>query len=140
MIPALIRKCVEARYEGKDHIVVWGTGTPTRDFLYVEDAAEGILLGAERYNEKEPVNLGSGMEISIKDLAHLVAQLTGFEGKILWDPSKPDGQPRRCLDTSKAECLFGFKAKTQLEEGLWRTIEWYLKARAKRTLNVEGRK
>ena len=126
VIPALIRKCIEAKERGDDHIVVWGTGKPTREFLYVEDAAEGILLATERYNESEPVNLGSGMEISIKDLVHLIARLTGFEGKIVWDTSKPDGQPRRCLDTSKAERLFGFKAKTPFEEGLRKTIEWYV--------------
>lgn len=125
VIPALIRKCVEAKERGDDHIVVWGTGKPTREFLYVEDAAEGILLAAERYNRSDPVNLGSGMEISIKDLVHLIARLTGFEGQIVWDTSKPDGQPRRSLDTSKAERLFGFKARTPFEEGLRRTIEWY---------------
>jgi GDP-L-fucose synthase len=106
-------------------VVVWGTGTPTREFLYVEDAAEGILLAAERYDASDPVNLGSGMEISIKDLVYLIARLTGFEGEIIWDTSKPDGQPRRCLDTSKAERLFGFRARTPFEEGLRKTIEWY---------------
>ena len=131
VIPALIRKCIEAKERGDDHIVVWGTGKPTREFLYVEDAAEGILLATERYNESEPVNLGSGIEISIKDLVHLIARLTGFEGKIVWDTSKPDGQPRRCLDTSKAERLFGFKAKTPFEEGLRKTIEWYKKIKIK---------
>lgn len=131
VIPALIRKCIEAKERGDDHIVVWGTGKPTREFLYVEDAAEGILLATERYNESEPVNLGSGIEISIKDLVHLIARLTGFKGKIVWDTSKPDGQPRRCLDTSKAERLFGFKAKTPFEEGLRKTIEWYKKIKIK---------
>jgi len=125
VIPALIRKCIEAKERGDNHIVVWGTGKPTREFLYVEDAAEGILLATERYNESGPVNLGSGMEISIKDLVHLIAQLTGFEGEIVWDTSKPDGQPRRCLDTSKAERLFGFRAGTPFEEGLRRTVQWY---------------
>jgi GDP-L-fucose synthase len=125
VIPALIRKCVEARERGDDQIVAWGTGSPTREFLYVEDAAEGILLAAERYNESEPVNLGSGMEISIKDLMHLIARLTGFEGEIVWDANKPDGQPRRCLDTSKAERLFGFCAQTPFEEGLRQTVDWY---------------
>lgn len=125
VIPALIRKCIEARECGDDHIVAWGTGSPTREFLYVEDAAEGILLAAERYDGSDPVNLGSGMEISIKDLMHLIARLTGFEGDIVWDTSKPDGQPRRCLDTSKAEQLFGFRATTPFEEGLRRTVEWY---------------
>lgn len=130
VVPALIRKCVEANERGDDHIVAWGTGNPTREFLYVEDAADGILLAAQQYDGSEPVNLGSGMEISIKDLVHLVVQMTGFEGKIVWDTSKPDGQPRRCLDTSKAEKLFGFKAKTRFEEGLRRTIEWYRQTRA----------
>ena len=125
VIPALIRKCIEAKERYADHIVVWGTGNPTREFLYVEDAAEGIFLATERYNESEPVNLGSGMEISIKDLVDLIAQLTGFKGEIVWDADKPDGQPRRCLDTSKAERLFGFRAKTLFQEGLRRMIEWY---------------
>jgi len=129
VIPALIRKCIEAKERGDDHIVVWGTGKPTREFLYVEDAAEGIILATERYNKPDPVNLGSGMEISIKDLVHLIARLTGFNGRIVWDTSKPDGQPRRCLDTSKAEKYFGFRAKTPFEEGLRRTIKWYLATR-----------
>ena len=105
--------------------MLWGTGEPTREFLYVEDAAEGILLAAERYDGSAPVNLGSGMEISIKDLAQLIARLTGFTGEIVWDTTRPNGQPRRCLDTSRAERLFGFKAKTPFEEGLRRTIRWY---------------
>jgi len=125
VIPALIRKCVEGRQRGADHVVVWGTGKATREFLYVEDAAEGILLAAEHYNASEAVNLGSGMEISIKELVRLIAHLTGFKGEIRWDTSKPDGQPRRCLDTSKAERLFGFRAHTPFEEGLRRTIDWY---------------
>ena len=125
VIPALIRKCIEARQRGDDHVAVWGTGTPTREFLYVEDAAEGILLATERYDGYDPVNLGSGAEISINNLVCQIAQLTGFEGKIVWDTSKPDGQPRRCLDTSKAQLLFGFSASTQFEEGLRRTVEWY---------------
>ena len=125
VIPALIRKCIEAREQRADHIVVWGTGQATREFLYVEDAAEGILLAAERYDGSEPVNIGSGMEISIRDLVHLIARLTRFEGEIVWDASKPDGQPRRCLDTSRAEQLFGFKAKTRFEDGLRRTVEQY---------------
>ena len=125
VIPALIRKCVEAKARGDQHIVLWGTGEPTREFLYVEDAAEGILLAAERYDGSAPVNLGSGMEISIQDLAHLIARLTGFAGAIVWDTSKPNGQPRRCLETSRAERLFGFKAQTPFTEGLRRTIEWY---------------
>ena len=131
VIPALIKKCFDAQTKGLSpkgtvpEITVWGTGKPTREFLYVEDAAEGILLAAEKYNKSEPVNLGAGFEISIKDLVELIAKLTGFKGKIIWDTSKPDGQPRRCLDTSKAEKEFGFKAKTEFEEGLKRTIEWY---------------
>jgi GDP-L-fucose synthase len=125
VIPALIRKCLEAKERGDDHIVVWGTGKPTREFLYVEDAAEGILLAAERYDGNAPVNLGSAMEISIYDLAYLIAQQTGFGGQIEWDTSQPDGQPRRWLDTSRAERLFGFKAHTSFEEGLRRTVEWY---------------
>src|SRR5881296_2482397 len=106
-------------------LTVWGTGKPTREFLYVEDAAEGILQAAERYNESQPVNLGAGFEISIKDLVELIVKLTGFQGKVMWDRSKPDGQPRRCLDTSKAEKLFGFRAKASFEEGLRKTIKWY---------------
>lgn len=127
VIPALIKKCVDAVENGENEIVVWGTGRPTREFLYVEDAAEGVLLATEKYNKSDPVNLGSGFEISIKDLVNLIARLTGFEGRIKWDTSKPDGQPRRRLDTSKAEKEFGFKAKTSLEEGLKKTIEWYMK-------------
>lgn len=125
VIPALIRKCLEAQQRGDDQITLWGDGTPTREFLYVEDAAEGILLAAERYNEGEPVNLGSAQEISIKDLAELIARLTGFEGKLVWDSSKPNGQPRRALDVSRAEEYFGFRAQMPFEEGLRRTIEWY---------------
>jgi GDP-L-fucose synthase len=127
VIPALIRKCLAARDSNASHIEVWGTGRPTREFLYVEDAAEGILLAAERYNDSEPVNLGSGMEITIKDLVHMIARLTGFTGDIVLDPTKPDGQPRRCLDTSKAIQYFGFRAQTSFEEGLKRTIDWYEK-------------
>lgn len=125
VIPALIRKCVESREAGKDEIVVWGDGSPTREFLYVEDAAEGILLAAERYNSSEPVNLGSGFEISIKDLAGLIARLTGFKGKLTFDATKPNGQPRRALDVSRAEKEFGFKARIDFEEGLKKTISWY---------------
>src|SRR5437867_9695895 len=152
VIPALIRKCLEAQLKVKGEpkgrsqfahqkpttqhselstkypepiLTVWGTGKPTREFLYVEDAAEGILQAAERYNESQPVNLGAGFEISIKDLVELIVKLTGFKGKVRWDRSKPDGQPRRCLDTSKAERLFGFRARTSFDEGLRRTIEWY---------------
>jgi len=125
VIPALIRKCIEAKKRGLKEMIVWGTGKPTREFLYVEDAAEGIILAAEKYNKSEPVNLGAGFEISIKDLVKLVAKLTGFKGKIIWDKGKPDGQPRRCLDTKKAKQEFGFKAKTSFEEGLKKVISWY---------------
>ncbi len=125
VIPAQIRKCVEAQERGEKEIVVWGDGSPTREFLYVEDAAEGILLAAESYNGAEPVNLGSGNEISIKDLVRTIARLTGFTGKLVWDTSKPNGQPRRALDVSRAENAFGFRARTPFEEGLRRTIEWY---------------
>jgi len=125
VIPALIRKCLEAKRRGDPNIEVWGDGSPTREFLYVEDAAEGICLAAERYNSSEPVNLGSGMEISIKDLVHTIKRMTGFTGEIVWDTTKPNGQPRRGLDTSRAEKYFGFRAKTSFEEGLRRTIEWY---------------
>ncbi len=125
VIPALIRKCVEAQVQGKNQIILWGDGTPTREFIYVEDAAEGLLLATERYNGSEPFNLGSGQEISIKDLAILIARLTGFEGEIIWDTSKPNGQPRRALDTMRAEKFFGFRASMPFEEGLTRTIEWY---------------
>lgn len=163
VIPALIRKCVEAKNseaeikvkvesyqpqpksqpvlsqprpqpkplhsQPQPSITVWGTGKPTREFLYVEDAAEAIILAAERYNSPDPVNLGSGYEISIRDLVELIASLTGFRGNIIWDTTKPDGQPRRKLDTSRAEKEFGFKAKIPLEEGLQKTIDWYIKNR-----------
>ena len=125
VIPALIKKCVEAVAANAATIEVWGDGSPTREFLYVEDAAEGIVLAAERYNESEPVNLGSGMEISIRDLVETIARLTGFQGDIVWDASKPNGQPRRQLDVQRAEQYFGFRAHTSFEEGLRRTIEWY---------------
>jgi GDP-L-fucose synthase len=125
VIPALIRKCVEAKENNEDHIVVWGDGSPTREFIYVTDAAEGIALAAERYNESDPVNIGSGFEISIKDLAEKIARMTGFEGELVWDTSKPNGQPRRALDTSRAREKFGFEAKTDFEEGLQQTIDWY---------------
>jgi len=135
VIPAIIKKCFDAQKSSTNSpftihhspITVWGTGKPTREFLYVEDAAEGILLATEKYDKSDPVNLGAGFEISIKDLVELIAKLTGFKGKIIWDTSKPDGQPRRCLDTSKAEKEFGFKAKTDFEEGLRKTIDWYRK-------------
>lgn len=125
VIPALIRKCLEARQREEEQVVLWGDGSPTREFLYVEDAAEGLLLAAERYNGSEPFNLGSGQEISIRRLAETIARLTGFKGQLVWDTSKPNGQPRRALDTSRAEQYFGFRAQMPLEEGLRRTIEWY---------------
>lgn len=125
VIPALIRKCVEAQETGQPEVVVWGDGSPTREFLYVEDAAEGIVLATEKYNGPEPVNLGSGMEISIRDLAEMIRRLTGYEGRLVWDTSRPNGQPRRALDTTRAERYFGFKAQTPFEEGLRRTIAWY---------------
>ncbi|MFM8322218.1 MAG: GDP-L-fucose synthase family protein [Chloroflexota bacterium] len=126
VIPALIRKMLEARQRGDHQVVLWGDGSPTREFLFVEDAADGLLLAAERYNGSEPFNLGSGMEISIHDLANTIARLVGFEGKVVWDTSRPNGQPRRALDVSRAERFFGFKARVPFEEGLRRTIDWYL--------------
>lgn len=125
VIPALIRKCVEARLRGETEIVVWGDGSPTREFLYVEDAAEGILLGAERYDGDQPINLGSGREISIRQLAEQIVEMTGFKGRLTWDTSRPNGQPRRALDVSRAEALLGFRAAMPFEEGLRRTIAWY---------------
>lgn len=130
VIPALIRKCIEANERGDPQVVLWGDGSPTREFLYVRDAAEGLVLAAERYNGAEPFNLGSGQEISIKDLAILIARLTGFDGELVWDTSKPNGQPRRALDTSRAAEYFGFRARMPLEEGLRQTIEWYRANRA----------
>lgn len=132
VIPALIKKCVDAKRNGESEIVVWGDGSPTREFIYVQDAAEGIVLAAERYNKSQPVNLGSAFEISIKDLAEMIARLAGFEGKIIWDTTKPNGQPRRKLDTRRAEKEFGFKSKTTFEQGLQQTIEWYLQTSAMR--------
>lgn len=126
VIPALIKKCVDAIRQGEKEVVVWGTGRATREFLYVEDCAEGIMLATEKYDKPAPVNLGAGFEISIKELAELIANLSGFTGKIVWDSTKPDGQPRRCLDTSRSFKEFGFKAKTGFEEGLKKTIAWYL--------------
>jgi GDP-L-fucose synthase len=125
VIPALIKKCFDAVREKKNEIVVWGTGQATREFLYAEDCAEAIVQATEKYNKSEPVNIGAGFEISIKDLVELIAKLTGFTGKITWDTSQPDGQPRRCLDTTRAYREFGFRAKTTFEEGLKRTIDWY---------------
>ena len=129
VIPALIKKCVDSKEQREDHISVWGSGRATREFLYVEDAAEGILLAAEHYSKSDPVNLGAGFEISIRELAQVIASIVGFQGEIRWDPSKPDGQPRRLLDCTRAEREFGFRAKTPFEVGLRRTIEWYVKAR-----------
>jgi GDP-L-fucose synthase len=126
VIPALIRKCVEAKDAGAEEVVVWGDGSPTREFLFVDDAAEGILLASEKYNESEPVNLGAGYEISIKDLVELIAKKVGFKGKLVWDTSKPNGQPRRQLDTSRAFERFGFKAQMPFEEGLEKTIAWFV--------------
>jgi GDP-L-fucose synthase len=125
VIPALIKKCVDAIEAGEDGVSVWGTGKATREFLYAADAAEGIVLAAERYEGDEPINLGAGAEISVRDLVELIARLTGFEGEIIWDASKPDGQPRRLLDTTRAEKYFGFRARTSFEAGLARTVEWY---------------
>jgi len=129
VIPALIKKFVEAVEEEKEEVVCWGTGKATRGFLYVEDAAEGILLATEKYNRSNPVNLGSDLEISIRDLAELVAKFCEFKGKTIWDSNQPDGQPRRKLDTSRAEREFGFKARMDFEEGLKRTIEWYRRSK-----------
>jgi GDP-L-fucose synthase len=126
VIPAIIRKCIQAKEQGDDKIVCWGDGSPTREFLYVEDAAEGILLAAEKYNDPDPVNLGSGQEVSIADLVNTIARLTGFTGRIEWDTTKPNGQPRRCLEVTRAKERFGFVAKTGLETGLKETIAWSL--------------
>jgi GDP-L-fucose synthase len=140
VIPALIKKCVDAKQAGADHIVVWGDGSPTREFLYVEDAAVGILLAAERYNLSEPVNLGSAFEISIKDLVETIARLTGFAGQIVWDTSKPNGQPRRKLDTTRAKEYFGFESRVPFEEGLRKTIEWYLSVQQNQSPDVRHAK
>ena len=136
VIPALIKKCIDAKRNAQSEIIAWGTGKATREFLYVEDCAEVIVLATEKYNKPDPVNIGAGFsaqggsalggEISIKDLVELIAKLTGFKGEIIWDITKPDGQPRRMLDTSKAEKEFDFKAKTNFEDGLKKTIDWYL--------------
>jgi len=125
VIPAIVKKCFDAIQNREDELAIWGTGKATREFLYVEDCAEGILLATENYNGSNPVNLGAGFEISIRDLAGMITRLIGYKGKIVWDTSKPDGQPRRMLDTSKAEDYFGFKAKTSFEEGLKKTVRWY---------------
>jgi GDP-L-fucose synthase len=126
VVPALIRKCIEAKQAGRTTVEVWGTGEATREFLYVEDAAEAIALAAERYDAPDPVNVGAGFEISVRDLAALIARLTGFDGEFVWDTSKPDGQPRRRLDTRRAKAAFGFQARTGLEDGLRKTIDWYV--------------
>jgi len=126
VIPALIRKCLEAVEAGREEIVLWGDGSPTREFLYVEDAVEGIILATEQYDKSDPVNLGSGMEISIRDLATTIAEMTGFTGRIIWDTNQPNGQPRRRLDVSRAEREFGFRAATPFEAGLRKTIDWYI--------------
>jgi GDP-L-fucose synthase len=130
VIPALVRKCVEAREAGAEAITVWGDGSPSREFLYVDDAAEGIVLATERYDGSEPVNLGAGVEITVRDLVELIARLTGFQGRVEFDTSKPNGQPRRCLDTSRAADYFGFRARTDFETGLRQTIAWYEQTRA----------
>jgi GDP-L-fucose synthase len=126
VIPALIRKFYEAKINGSKEVTVWGTGKATREFFHADDCAEAIVLAAEKYNKPGPVNIGAGFEISIKDLANKIKKITGFKGKIVWDTTKPDGQPRRCLDTSKAEKEFGFKAKTDFETGLRDAVEWYI--------------
>jgi len=133
VIPALIKKCFDAMDNDEEEIVVWGDGTPTREFLYVEDCAEAIVLATEKYDKPDPVNIGAGFEISIKDLALLIVELTGFPGRIAWDTSKPGGQPRRCLDTTRAQREFGFRAQTSFEEGLQRTIDWYREVRHQQT-------
>lgn len=129
VIPAIIKKCIDAQEEGRDTIVAWGDGSPTREFLYVEDAARGLIRATERYDKPEPVNLGTHEEISIKELIETIAELTGFEGRVEWDTSKPNGQPRRCLDTTRAKERFGFEARVPFREGLEETIAWYREAR-----------
>ncbi len=129
VIPALIRKMVDARERGEEEIVLWGDGSPTREFLFVDDCVEGLLLAAERYDDPDPVNLGTGEEIAIRDLAELVRSATGYEGAIRWDTSRPNGQPRRKLDTSRAEQAFGFRARVPLRDGITRTVAWYRSAR-----------
>ncbi len=131
VIPALIKKCVDAMEEEKDEIIVWGTGRASREFLYVRDCARAIVLATERYNRPDPVNIGAGFEITIKDLVGLITKLTGFNGRVVWDQTKPDGQPRRMLDTSKAAREFAFRAETDFEEGLRKTVDWYVKTRQK---------
>ena len=124
VIPAMIRKFLKAKSNGDEQVTMWGDGSPTREFLYVQDAAEGILLGAERYEGSDPVNLGSGEEVSVRDLAEQIRSLTGYTGEIVWDPSRPNGQPRRCTDVTRAADLFGFRSTTSLEDGLMKTLDW----------------
>jgi GDP-L-fucose synthase len=131
VIPALIRKCIEAQENGQSEVQIWGDGSPTREFLFVEDAARGIVMASEKFNGSDPVNLGSGFEISIKDLASLIARLTGFNGKLVYQTDQPNGQPRRALDTTRAQQMFGFKAQVDFEEGLQKTIEWFRANRPK---------
>jgi len=138
VIPALIRKCLEAGEQGDERIVAWGDGSPTREFLYVEDAAEGIVMAGERYDRSEPVNLGSGFEISIKDLLNTIARHTGFTGHIEWDTTKPNGQPRRALNTDRAFEYFGFRAMTDFDEGLRKTVEWYQQTIANSSPTLAG--
>lgn len=126
VIPALIRKCVEAQAKDESRVVLWGDGSPSREFLYVEDAARAILMAAEHYNGAEPVNIGTGEEITIQNLAHLIADEVGYKGELVWDTSKPNGQPRRCLDTKRAKQLFGFEAEVKLREGIRKTLGWYI--------------
>lgn len=133
VIPAIIRKCLEAKEKGAPSIEAWGDGSPTREFLFVDDAAEGIALAAERYNQSDPVNIGSSYEISIRDLTELIARLTGYEGQIVWDTSKPNGQPRRKLDVSRADERFGFRSSTPFERGLRDTINWYIQQHRQET-------
>jgi GDP-L-fucose synthase len=137
VIPALIKKCVDARLHGEEEIVVWGTGAATREFFYVEDTAEAIVLATEKYDKGEPVNIGAGFEISIRDLVALIAELTGFSGRIVWDPSLPDGQPRRMLDTRRAVAEFGFQAGTDFRTGLRKTIDWYLQRKRENRHGVD---
>jgi GDP-L-fucose synthase len=137
VIPALIKKCVDAREDGEPLIEVWGTGSASREFLYVDDAAEGIVLAAQRYDGPDPVNLGIGVEITIRDLVEAIVRLTGYRGEVRWDGTKPDGQPRRALDTSRARSAFGFEARTSFEDGLRVTVDWYEMARSDRALRTK---
>jgi GDP-L-fucose synthase len=138
VIPALIKKCVDAVRQGDEEIIVWGTGAATREFFYVEDAAEAILLATEKYNKSDPVNIGAGFEISILDLVNLIVELTGFKGRIVWDRTKPDGQPRRMLDTTRAFQEFGFRARNDFRTGLIKTIAWYQSSHPETGYSAEG--